>query len=262
MNSPAAPILICSGNQRMIPVIPIFRFRTIIRNLTRTPAVTQGNPPTAVLHETTNIRPNLPQDEVKVDMMVLARKKHMKWQRGKIVEIITKEDGRLKYKVSFEEKGKILVSGRHIAFDTTPKVEHLFVGTRVVVQCQDNKFRFRSGVLAELPSRKNHFRFLVFMDDHTPVYVGLPFFHLACRPLENMLDDIPGGLHKHFMEQYMKDWPYPHLTKYSVGQSLNAEYLGEQQRCEVQVIDCSLIQVVFQRCFSGCGTGFQEGLKL
>lgn len=33
------------------------------------------------------------------------------------------------------------------------------------------------------------------MDDHTPVYVGLPFFHLVCRPLENMLDDIPGGLH-------------------------------------------------------------------
>lgn len=61
-----------------------------------------------------------------------------------------------------------------------------------------------------------------------------------------MLDDIPGGLHKHFMEQYMKDWPYPHLTKYRVGQSLNAEYLGEQQSCEVQEIDCSLIQVVFQ----------------
>lgn len=61
-----------------------------------------------------------------------------------------------------------------------------------------------------------------------------------------MFDDIPGGLHKHFMKQYMKDWPYPHLTIYRVGQSLNAEYFGEQQRCEVQAIDCSLIQVVFQ----------------
>lgn len=63
---------------------------------------------------------------------------------------------------------------------------------------------------------------------------------------ENMFDDIPDGLHKHFMKQYMKDWPYPHLTIYRVGQSLNAEYFGEQQRCEVQAIDCSLIQVVFQ----------------
>lgn len=60
-----------------------------------------------------------------------------------------------------------------------------------------------------------------------------------------MFDDIPGGLHKHFMKQYMKDWPYP-LINYIVGQNLNAEYLGEQQRCEVQATDCSLIQVVFQ----------------
>lgn len=108
---------------------------------------------------------------MKVDMMFLARKKHMKWQRGKIVEIITKGSW------------------------------SLWMITR-------------RSMLAKL---------------------------------ENMLDDIPGGLHKHFMEQYMKDWPYPHLTKYRVGQSLNAEYLGEQQRCEVQAIDCSLIQVVFQR---------------
>lgn len=149
-----------------------------------------------------------------------------------LIEILCfSEDGRLKYKVCFEEKGKSLVSGHHIAFDNTPKLEQLYVGARVVVRCQDNKFRFRPGVLAELPSRKNRLRcvfewvfiptcmnhqklcllleeantsfyrkskcfgkgliwcktfsfsrFLVFMDDHTPIYVGLPLFHLVCRP--------------------------------------------------------------------------------
>lgn len=70
------------------------------------------------------------------------------------------EDGRLKYKVSFEEKGKSLVSGHHVAFDTTAKVEQLYVGGRVVVQCQDNKYRFQPGVVGELPSRKNRLRCL------------------------------------------------------------------------------------------------------
>ncbi|XP_034400348.1 histone-lysine N-methyltransferase SETDB1-B-like isoform X2 [Cyclopterus lumpus] len=135
-------------------------------------------------NETTKSRPNLPEEEVKVDMVVLGRKRSMRWQRGKILDIVTKEDGRLKYKVSFEEKGKSLVSGHHIAFDTTPKLEQLFVGARVVVRCQDNKFQFRPGVLAELPSRKNRLRFLVFLDGHMPVYVGLPLFHLVCRPLQ------------------------------------------------------------------------------
>lgn len=72
--------------------------------------------------------------------------------------LVFAEDGRLKYKISFEEKGKSLVSGHHIAFAHPPKLEQLYVGARVVVRCQDNKFRFCPGILAELPSRKNRLR--------------------------------------------------------------------------------------------------------
>lgn len=197
-------------------------------------------------NETTKLRPNLPEEEIKVDMMVLARKRSMKWQRGKIVDMVTKEDGRLKYKVCFEEKGKSLVSGHHIAFDTTPKLEQLYVGARVVVKCQDNKSRFQPGILAELPSRKNRLRFLVFLDHHVPIYVGLPLFHLVCRPLEEVVDDIFDSTHKSFMKQYLKDWPYPHLTQYRPGQSLNVELEGVLQRCDVQLLDSSLMQVVFR----------------
>ncbi|XP_008278784.1 histone-lysine N-methyltransferase SETDB1-B-like isoform X2 [Stegastes partitus] len=197
-------------------------------------------------HETTTTRPNLPEEEVKVDMIVLARKRPMRWQRGKVVEMLTKENGRLKYKVSFQEKGWGLVSGHHIAFNKTPKLEQLYVGARVVVRCQENKFWFRPGVLVELPSRQNRLRFLVFMDDHTPAYVGLPLLHLVCRPLEDVLDDIPDSPHKCFMKQYLKDWPYPPLNKYRAGQSCHAELNGVQQRCEVQLVDGSLMQVVFQ----------------
>lgn len=35
-------------------------------------------------------RPNLPEEEIKVDMMVIARRRPMRWQRGKIEDIITK----------------------------------------------------------------------------------------------------------------------------------------------------------------------------
>ncbi|TNN59953.1 Histone-lysine N-methyltransferase SETDB1-B [Liparis tanakae] len=197
-------------------------------------------------NETTKSRPNLPEEEVTVNTVVLGRKKSMRWQRGKILDIVTREDGRVKFKVSFDEKGKTLVSGHHIAFDTTPKLEQLFVGARVVVRCQDNKLQFRPGVLAELPSRKNRLRFLVFLDGHMPVYVGLPLFHLVCKPLEVALNDIPEGPHKSFMTQYLKDWPFSHLTQYRAGQNLNAELHGAQQRCQVQMLDCSLMQVVFK----------------
>ncbi|KAM9838348.1 histone-lysine N-methyltransferase SETDB1-B-like [Aulostomus maculatus] len=196
-------------------------------------------------HETTKVRPNLPEKEITLDMIVLARKRCMRWLRGKIIQLVTKEDGRLKYKVGFEDKGKSLVSGHHIAFDSTPTLEQLYVGARVVVGSVDNQ-SFRPGILAELPSRKNRLRFLVFLDDHTPMYVGLPLLHLVCRPLPDSVDDLPDGSHRFFMTQYIKDWPYPHLTQYKPGQSLTVELEGVQQKCDVQLLDSSLIQVVFQ----------------
>ncbi|KAM3596270.1 uncharacterized protein V6R79_011488 [Siganus canaliculatus] len=194
--------------------------------------------------ETTKTRPDLPEEDVKVDMIVLAKKAHMSFKRGKIVEILVKEGGRLKYKVQFEEKGKSLVSGHHIAFNTTAKVERLYVGARVVVQCEGSLFR--PGILAELPARKNRLRFLVFMDDHTAVYVGLPSLHLMCRQLDDVLDDVTHTHHRLFMEKYLNDWPCSHLTNYIVGQSLNVELDGVQQKCEVMQVDSSLMQVVFQ----------------
>lgn len=215
-------------------------------NVSEPPAIIISSAFAYSASETTKVRPDLPEEEVSVDMMVLARKRTQRWQRGKILEIIATADGRLKYKVGFEEKGRSRVSGHHIAFDTTPKLEQLYVGARVVVRCQDNKFLFRPAILAELPSRKNRLRFLVFMDDHTPAYVGLPFLHLVCRPLENVLDNIPDGLHKSFMSKYLRDWPYPHLTQYKTGQNLNVEVDGDRKRCEVLVVDCSLMHVVFQ----------------
>lgn len=138
------------------------------------------------------------------------------------------EDGRVKYKVCFEEKGKSLVSGHHVALDNPPKLDELYVGARVVIQSSDDESSFQPGILAELPSRKNrlrfvskwtvvhdlfitaaqfccfdvcfhislgnkseHFtkmlivcilRFLIFLDDHSVLYVSLPSLHLVCRP--------------------------------------------------------------------------------
>lgn len=244
--TPAKSTPLPSTTARPQPVMPSTENKKTNNTDAVAPAVIISSAFAYSASETTKVRPDLPEEEVSLDMIVLARRKTQRWQRGKILEINAKEDGRLRCKIGFEEKGKSRVSGHHIAFNSTPRLEQLYVGARVVVRCQENKFMFRPAILAELPSRKNRLRFLVIMDDHTPAYVGLPFLHLVCRPLESALDDIPDGLHKSFMRKYLKDWPYPHLTQYNVGQTLNVEVDGEWKKCEVLVTDCSLMRVVFQ----------------
>nr|XP_019957986.1 PREDICTED: histone-lysine N-methyltransferase SETDB1-A-like isoform X1 [Paralichthys olivaceus] len=196
--------------------------------------------------DATNDPPSVPQAELSVNMKVLARRRPMIWQRGKIAEILMKEDGRLKYKVNFEGKGKSLVSAHHIALGPVSSVRQLFVGARVVIKSKADRNFYYPGVLAELPSRKNRMRFLVFIDDHTPVYVHLSGIHLVCRPLSNPLDDIPDDAHKNFMEFYLNSWPYPLLTRHPKGDIIEAEHNGVQKKCEVVMVDCSLILVVFQ----------------
>ncbi|KAF7664804.1 hypothetical protein LDENG_00164720 [Lucifuga dentata] len=199
-----------------------------------------------VSEEAARVSPKMPETQVTINMMVVARRRFMDWQRGKIIETITKEDGRLKFKINFEVKGKSLVSGHHIAFDNVPNVEHLYIGARVVVRCQDNKSCYKPGILAELPGRNNRMRFLVFIDDHTPAYVDLPSLRLVCRPLKDTLDDISDNLHRNFMKEYLKIWPYPPMARYKVGQIINAEFAGVQKECQVEEVDHSLIQVVFK----------------
>lgn len=48
------------------------------------------------------------------------------------------------------------------------------------------------------------------------------------------------------MKEYLDIWPYPPRAKYETGQTISAEVDGVQQRCKVMVVDCDLIQVVFQ----------------
>ncbi|XP_060915933.1 histone-lysine N-methyltransferase SETDB1-A [Labrus mixtus] len=193
----------------------------------------------------TNTPVSVLQGKLCVNMNVLARKKPTRWLEGKILELIQTDD-KLRYKVGFEN-GRKIVSGHHIALTSTPNVDELKVGDRVVLKCGDNPSRFVPGILAELPNRKNRMRFLVFADDHTPHYVGLPKFRQVFGQMKDPLDDIPDGVHKDFIKEYMASLPFPVQTSYRVGQTLNAEFEGFLQKCEVVQIDNSLIRVLFQK---------------
>ncbi|XP_067111743.1 histone-lysine N-methyltransferase SETDB1-A isoform X1 [Osmerus mordax] len=196
----------------------------------------------------TQIPPQLSQEAIKVGMMVLARRSTENWQQSKILEIKSADnDNRDKYKVDLKEMGSWL-PGHHIAFDHTPSLGSLYVGVRLLAKGQeDNQSGFSSGTLAELPIVKNRMRFLVFLDNGTPCYVGLPRLRLVCRPLESISDeDIEDKTYKDFLVEYLKVYPYTPMAQYRLGQHINTEHNGIQKRCQVEAIDSSLIHILFQ----------------
>lgn len=66
-----------------------------------------------------------------------------------------------KYKVKFDNKGKSLLSGNHIAYDYHPPADKLYVGSRVVAKYKDgNQVWLYAGIVAETPNVKNKLRYL------------------------------------------------------------------------------------------------------
>uniref|UniRef100_A0A8C7HY21 Histone-lysine N-methyltransferase SETDB1 n=1 Tax=Oncorhynchus kisutch TaxID=8019 RepID=A0A8C7HY21_ONCKI len=202
--------------------------------------------PTHAPNPATQPPPGLTEEEIKTDMKVLARRRTKTWHSGRITEIKPSENGS-RYKVDFSEKGRSMLSGHHIAFDQTASLERLYVGVRVVAKFKDaEQSWFYSGILAELPNRKNRMRFLVFFDDGTPSYVGLPDLHIVCRPLPEVWEDIEDEANREFIKDYIKVYPNPPMAQYRPGQPINVEFEGIQRRTEVEQIDCSLLCVIFK----------------
>ena len=68
--------------------------------------------------------------------------------------------------------------------------------------------------------------------------------------MKDVTEELTDGAHKAFMQEYLKVWPNPALAQYRVGQTLNVEFDGALRRCEVDEMDCSLIQISFKvSCF-------------
>lgn len=60
------------------------------------------------------------------------------------------------------------------------------------------------------------------------------------------LDDIMNEDHRTFLKEYLKNWPCTPQTNYRIGQMIHVELNGSLQKCEVQVVDSSIMQVLFQ----------------
>lgn len=80
-------------------------------------------------------------------------------QKPDISDILYNAGSGFKYKVKFENKGKSLLSGNHVAFDYHPTLERLYVGARVVAKYKDgNQVWLYAGIVAEMPNSKNRMR--------------------------------------------------------------------------------------------------------
>ncbi|XP_063804134.1 histone-lysine N-methyltransferase SETDB1-like [Pseudophryne corroboree] len=186
-----------------------------------------------------------------VGMRILGKKRTKTWHKGALIAIQLVGTGK-KYKVRFDNKGKSLLSGNHIAYDDQPTPEKLFVGSRVVAKYKDgNQVWLYAGIVAEPPSNKNKMRFLIFFDDGYASYVTQSELYPVCRPLSKSWEDIEDVPCRDFVEEYVTAYPNRPMVLLKTGQLIKTEWEGTWWKSKVEEVDGSLVKILFlddKRC--------------
>ncbi|XP_039219287.1 histone-lysine N-methyltransferase SETDB1 isoform X1 [Crotalus tigris] len=182
---------------------------------------------------------------------VLGKKRTKTWHKGTLIAIQTVGPGK-KYKVKFDNKGKSLLSGNHIAYDSHPVPEKLNVGSRVVAKYKDgNQVWLYAGIVAEMPNVKNKMRFLIFFDDGYASYVIQHELYLVCRSLKKAWEDIEDVSCRDFIEEYVTAYPNRPMVLLKSGQQIKTEWEGTWWKSRVEEVDGSLVKILFmddKRC--------------
>ncbi|XP_048144406.1 histone-lysine N-methyltransferase SETDB1 isoform X3 [Corvus hawaiiensis] len=183
--------------------------------------------------------------DLKVGMRILGKKRTKTWHKGTLIAIQTVGAGK-KYKVKFDNKGKSLLSGNHIAYDYHPSAERHHVGRRVVARYKDgNQMWLYAGIVAETPNVKNKDRFLIFFDDGYASYVKEWELYPVCRPLKKAWEDIEDVSCRDFIEEYITAYPNRPMVLLKNGQLIKTEWEGTWWKSRVEEVDGSLVKILF-----------------
>ncbi|XP_059835956.1 histone-lysine N-methyltransferase SETDB1-B isoform X1 [Hypanus sabinus] len=184
-------------------------------------------------------------------MRILGKKRTKTWHKGALIAIVATGSNN-KYKVKFDNKGKSLLSGNHIAYDYHPQGDRLMVGSRVVAKYKDgNSVWLYAGIVAETPNIKNKSRFLIFFDDGYASYVALSELYPICRPLAKTWEDIEDVSCRDFIEEYITAYPNRPMVLLKNGQQIKTEWEGTWWKSRVEEVDGSLVKILFlddKRC--------------
>lgn len=177
------------------------------------------------------------------------------WVPSYVEEVITRtaENGRIFYLYKVVISGNVNpgykkdVSAQLLAYYDAPTVR-IPVGTRIISEYTDTArggpVKFFSGIVAEMPSQLNKFRYLVFFDDGKDQYVNHTAIRLVCEAKPNVWEHFKTKFQP-FIRRYTSNFPERAMLKVKNLDCVKTEYKGMWVNARVVDIDCSLVKLIF-----------------
>ncbi|KAK7076102.1 hypothetical protein SK128_017129 [Halocaridina rubra] len=178
-----------------------------------------------------------------------------RWVQAQVVEVEKREVKNTLYRIRYHRNAKgsgvpRVLPGRQLAYyDKCPT--RIPVGTRVIAKYKDEDPKnstisgsYYVGVVAEIPTAANKYRYLIFFDDGYAQYVIHNDIRVVTEASACPWDDVSSDS-REFIKEYLQMYPERPMVRLQKYNFVKTEWNGRWWRAQVMEVDGSLVRMYF-----------------
>lgn len=178
-----------------------------------------------------------------------------RWAQAQIIEVVKREPKNTSYKIRYNRNAKssgqtAIMTGRQLAYYASCPTR-IPVGTRVIAKYRDDDPKnttisgaFYVGIVAEIPTAANKYRYLIFFDDGYAQYVLHGDIRVMTEASSCPWEDVSSDS-KEFIKDYLQMYPERPMVRLQKSNYVKTECNGRWWKALVKEVDGSLVKMFF-----------------
>ncbi|XP_045620247.1 histone-lysine N-methyltransferase eggless isoform X1 [Procambarus clarkii] len=178
-----------------------------------------------------------------------------RWVQAQVIEVERREAKNTTYKIRYNRNAKgsglpRIMPGRQLAY-INPCATRIPVGTRVIAKYRDDDPKnttisgsFYVGVVAEIPTAANKYRYLIFFDDGYAQYVLHHDIRVVTESSVCPWEDVSSDS-REFIKEYLQMYPERPMVRLQKWNYVKTEWNGRWWKAQVKEVDGSLVKMFF-----------------
>ncbi|XP_045118672.1 histone-lysine N-methyltransferase eggless-like isoform X3 [Portunus trituberculatus] len=212
--------------------------------------------------------------ELAPNEMVYAMKYSLfaRWVQAQIMEVETRKPNNTNYRIRYNRNAKggglpRIIPGRQLAY-YEPCATRIPVGTRIIAKYKDDDPKnttisgsFYVGIVAEIPTVANKYRYLIFFDDGYAQYVHHADIRVVSESSACSWEDVSSDS-REFIKEYLQMYPERPMVRLQKWNYVKTEWNGRWWRAQVKEVDGSLVKMFFPPLEGRCEWIYRGSTRL
>lgn len=197
---------------------------------------------------------------------------YARWVQAQVIEVERREPKDTIYRIRYNRNAKSaglskVMPGRQLAYFESCATR-IPVGTRIIAKYKDDDPKnttisgsFYVGIVAEIPTAANKYRYLIFFDDGYAQYVNHQDIRVVTEASACSWEDVSSDS-REFIKEYLQMYPERPMVRLQKWNYVKTEWNGRWWRAQVKEVDGSLVKMFFPPLEGRCEWIYRGSTRL